>query len=241
MEGYARRLEEALGTTREGLANAAKGAADRVRHDAASARSAVGKEVDNTLKRIDQGSRTLLDSVTSSLAEAGSRIDTLLQTHHGDVRQRSEDCQSHIRDMFDGHRKTVGDTVERNVAEGDKLRSDKQQAAKQRNRNDIRAAYRRGGAKMNSYGNTARGAYIGGAAFDVIDEYARGSHADFASRLADHGEARAKECGPIKVVEAQKTDFFRTGEGNFLNGGEGTHGHHIVGAENSGGPLAIGE
>ena len=169
MEGHARRLEEALGTMRAGLAAAAKTAADQVRRDAAGSRGVLAKEVDNTLKRIDSGSRTLLDSLTRSLAEANGRIDDRLRTHHDDVRKKNDDSQKNIRDMFSGHRKTVWDTVERNIADGDKLRTDKQHEADQRNRGDIRACYRRGGAKMNSYGNTSRGVYIGGAAFDVAE------------------------------------------------------------------------
>jgi hypothetical protein len=86
-----------------------------------------------------------------------------------------------------------------------------------------------------------RGRGRGGAAFDVIDEDARGGHANFARRLADHSEPRAEEGGPIKIIEAEKADFFRARKANFLNGSEGAHGHHVVGTKNGGRSLAVGE
>jgi len=207
MEGYAQRLEEALGTMRTGLAGVVKTAADQVRRDAASSRGAIAKEIDNTLKRIDKGSGALLDAVTSSLAEANHRIDNLLQVHHGDVREKSDHSHSHISDMFSGHRKTVWDTVERNIAGAEKLTKDKQQEADQRNRSDIRACYRRGGAKMNSYGNTSRGKYIGGAAFDVAD--------DTANKM---GEQQPDILSGIAEITAPVADNFRGQGAQALDG-----------------------
>ena len=75
----------------------------------------------------------------------------------------------------------------------------------------------------------------------MIDQDSRRDHSDLSGRLTDHGESGSQKRGPIKIIEAEKTDFFGTREPDLLNGSERTHCHHIVGAKNSGWALSTGQ
>ena len=66
----------------------------------------------------------------------------------------------------------------------------------------------------------------------MINQYSGRDHSDFTRRLAYHRQFRSKKRRPIKIVEAEQTDFLRARNAKFLNCCERSQSHQVVCGEN---------
>jgi hypothetical protein len=173
MEGFAAQLETALAASREAVQTKADETREVVRQQAAAARAGVRAEVRRTVAEIRSSSRTLLGELGSSVSAAIARIAGTLAARIAESSDAGVKSQNTIRDIFTGHRTTVGNVVKKATDDAETMRAAKVEAAKKQNRADITTAYRRGKDRMMSYPNTSRGAFVGGAAFDVAEGCAK--------------------------------------------------------------------
>jgi len=169
MEGFAAQLEKNLAQTQESLATQSETARNSVRQQAASARAGIRGQIARTTSEIRAGSDKLLADLDQSVRAAHAQVAACLVARQAETTTAGADGAKNVSGLFDGHRKTVDQTITDSIGAAEKLRTDKAAEAQKRNRADIRTAYIKGGAKMNSYPSTLRGAYIGGAAFDVAE------------------------------------------------------------------------
>jgi hypothetical protein len=110
-----------------------------------------------------------MSQLDAMMAAGHMQIDTLRSARKAEAATTGRTGQDTIRGIFDQHRATVERTVAANVDSAERLRSDKVEAARQRNRADIRTVYHRARIKEDSYQGTVRDAHIVGAIFDVAD------------------------------------------------------------------------
>jgi hypothetical protein len=169
MEGFAVQLETALASSREAVQTKADETREAARQNAATARAGVRSEVRRTVAEIRSGSAALLGELASSVVAAIATIAGTLSARTTEASEAGDKSQKNIREIFDGHRTTVNNVVKQAIDDAEEMRKAKVKGAEKQNRADITTAYVRGKDRMMSYPATSRGAFVGGAAFDVAE------------------------------------------------------------------------
>ena len=195
MEALASDLETALAAAKQALKTQSTTVSAHARQQAATARGGIRAQVREAIKKIQAGQAGLLSELSTKVTATHALIDTSLAARKSQAIAAGLTSQKNVRDIFTGHRKSVDDTVIKKTKAADDLRDKKGEVVRQRNQADIKTAYRMGGAAMRRYPGTTRGAYIGGAAFDVAEATAkkmREQEPDLVSAIKENTEPLAE-------------------------------------------------
>ena len=168
----AQQLEDHLSEARRGADDRSAGAVAKIRQQAAGARASAHSQIAQAARSIDSGASGLLTDLDSMITSGQSQIEVARKARASEADDKRVERRGKTEGLFTGHRKSVEKTVSDKVEAAETLKNKKKEKAQKRNDEDKKTAYRRGGAKMNSYPGTMRGAYIGGAAFDVAEAVA---------------------------------------------------------------------
>jgi hypothetical protein len=169
MEALAADLETTLATTRETLKARSAAAGARVRQQAGAARAGIRAQISRATKQIQTDQTSLLSELATKVTDTHKLIDSSLTTRKREAADAGTTSQTTIKGIFKGHRDSVDDTVKTKTKAAETLRDTKAELVKQRNKDDVKAAYAMARAKSHQYPNTNRGAYIGNAVYDVAE------------------------------------------------------------------------
>ena len=195
MEALASDLETASAAATQALKTQSTTVSAHARQQAATARGGIRAEVNQAIKQIQAGQAGLLSELSTKVTATHALIDTSLAARKSGAIAAGLTSQKNVKDIFSGHRASVDDTVIKKTKAAEALRDKKGEVVRQRNQADIKTAYRMGGAAMRRYPNTMRGAYIGGAAFDVAEATAkkmREQEPDLVSAIKENTEPLAE-------------------------------------------------
>ena len=169
MEALAADLETTLAATRETLKARSAAAGARVRQQAGAARAGIRAQISRAIKQIQTDQASLLSELSTKVGDTHKLIDSSLATRKREATDAGTTSQTTIKGIFKGHRDSVDDTVKTKTKAAETLRDNKAELVKQRNKDDMKAAYAMARAKSHQYPNTNRGAYIGNAVYDVAE------------------------------------------------------------------------